>query len=33
MTKGENYRYFNNFKIDIVGSFHPMDNINIKKKF
>ena len=33
MTNGENYKYFNNFKVDIVGSFHTMDNINIFKKF
>ena len=33
MTNGENYRYFNNFKVDIVGGFHAMDNINIFKKF
>ena len=33
MTNGENYRYFNNFKVDVVGGFHAMDNINIFKKF
>ena len=33
MTGGENYRYFNNFKVDVVGGFHAMDNINIFKKF
>ena len=33
MTNGENYRYFNNFKVDVVGGFHAMDDINIFKKF
>ena len=33
MTNGENYRYFNNFKVDVVGGFHAMDNVNIFKKF
>ena len=33
MTNGENYRYFNNFKVDVVGGFHAMDNINIQKIF
>ena len=32
MTNGENYRYFNNFKVDVVGGFHAMDDINILKK-
>ena len=33
MTNGENYRYFNNFKVDVVGGFHAMDDVNIFKKF
>ena len=33
MTNGENYRYFNNFKVDVVGDFQAMNNINIFKKF
>ena len=32
MTNGENYRYFNNFKVDVIGGFHAMDDINIFKK-
>ena len=33
MTNGENYRYFNNFKVDVVGGFYAMDDVNILKKF
>ena len=33
MTNEENYKYFNNFKVDVVGGFHAMDDINIFKKF
>ena len=32
MTNGENYRYFNNFKVDVVGGFQATDDINIFKK-
>ena len=32
MTDEENYEYFNNFKVDVVGGFHTMDDINIFKK-
>ena len=32
MTNGENYKYFNDFKIDVVGGFYAMDDINILKK-
>ena len=32
MTNGENFRYFNNFKVDVVGGFQAMDDINILKK-
>ena len=33
MTNGENYGYFNKFKVDVVGGFYAMDDINIFKKF
>jgi hypothetical protein len=33
MTNEENYSYFNKFKVDVVGGFHAMDDINIFKKF
>ena len=33
MTNEENYRYFNKFKVDVVGGFYAIDNINIFKKF
>ena len=33
MTNEENYKYFNNFKVDVVGGFYAMDNVNIFKKF
>ena len=33
MTNGENYRYFNNFKVDVIGGFYAMDDVNIFKKF
>ena len=32
MTNEENYEYFNNFKVNVVGGFHAMDDINIFKK-
>ena len=32
MTNGENYRYLNNFKVDVVGGFHAMDDLKILKK-
>ena len=32
MTNEENYKYFNNFKVDVVGGFYAMDDINILKK-
>ena len=32
MTNGENYKYFNNFKVDVVGGFYAMDDVNIFKK-
>ena len=33
MTNEENYRYFNKFKVDVVGGFYAIDIINIFKKF
>ena len=33
MTNEENYRYFNNFKVDVVGGFYAIDDINIFIKF
>ena len=33
MTNVENYTYYNNFKVDVVGGFHAIDNLNIFKKF
>ena len=33
MTNEENYKYFNKFKVDVVGGFYAMDDINIFKKF
>ena len=33
MTNKENYIYFNNFKVDVVGGFHAIDDLNIFEKF
>ncbi len=33
LTNAENYNYFNNFKVDVVGGFYAMDDINIFKIF
>ena len=33
MTNPENYRYYNNFKVDVVGGFLAMDNLDIFKKY
>ena len=33
MTNKENYIYFNNFKVDVVGGFHAIDDLNILEKF
>ena len=33
MTNGENYKYFNKFKNDVVGGFHAIDDLNILKKY
>ena len=32
MTNEENYKYFNKFKVDVVGGFYAIDDINILKK-
>ena len=29
ITNSENYEYFNNFKVDVVGGFYAIDYINI----
>ena len=33
MTNKENYRYYNNFKVDVVGGFHAIDDLEILKKY
>ena len=33
ITNEENFEYFNNFKVDVVGGFHAIDDITIFKKF
>ena len=33
MANEENYKYFNKFKVDVVGGFYAMDDVNIFKKF
>jgi len=33
MTNKENYTYFNNFKVDVVGGFHAIDDLNIFEKY
>ena len=33
MTNFENYGYFNNFKVDVVGGFYAIDDINIFRNY
>ena len=33
ITNSENYEYFNNFKVDVVGGFYAIDDINIFKNY
>ena len=33
MTKPQNYKYYNNFKVDVVGGFLAMDDLEIFKKY
>ena len=33
MTNSENYNYFNNFKVDVVGGFYAVDDIDIFRKY
>ena len=33
MTNPENYKYYNNFKLDVVGEFFAIDDLKILKKF
>ena len=32
MTNPENYKYYNNFKIDVVGGYFAIDNLEFFKK-
>ena len=33
MTNEENYRYFSKFKVDVIGGFHAMDELEIFEKY
>ena len=33
ITNSENYEYFNNFKVDVIGGFYAIDDINIFKNY
>lgn len=33
MTNSENYEYYNNFKVDVVGGFYAVDDLNILKNY
>ena len=33
MTNRENYHYFNDFKVDVIGGFYAIDNLNILEKY
>ena len=33
MTNKENYKYFNNFIVDVVGGFHAIDDLDILNKY
>jgi hypothetical protein len=33
LTNKENFRYFNDFKVDVVGGFHGIDDLNILKQY
>jgi len=33
MTNGENYGYYNNFKVNVVGGFYAIDDLNILKNY
>ena len=33
MKNSENYKYYNDFKVDVVGGFLAMDNIEIFSKY
>ena len=33
MTNKENYKYYSKFKVDVVGGFFAMDNLDIFKKY
>ena len=33
MKNAENYKYYNNFKVDVVGGFYAMDNLDMFQKY
>ena len=33
MTNSENFEYFNNFKVDVVGGFYAIDDITIFRNY
>ena len=33
MTNKENYKYFSKFKVDVVGGFHAIDDLNVLKNY
>ena len=33
MTNGENYGYYNNFKVNVVGGFYAIDDLNVLKNY
>ena len=33
MTSKENYLYYNNFKIDVVGGYHEIDDLDFLKNY
>ena len=33
LNKGEQYKYFSNFQLDVVGGFYAMDNLDILKEY
>ena len=33
MTSKENYLYYNNFKVDVVGGYHAIDDLEIFKNY
>ena len=33
MTSKENYLYYNNFKVDVVGGYHEIDDLDFLKNY